>query len=76
MTQSPSNNALKMPLTQLGLGFPSVSWLQSDLYAFAVLQILLGGGLSFSVGGPGKGMCVPGDDDDGCGRRRDCSALF
>lgn len=56
MAESPSNNALQIPLTHICLGFESVSWRDSDLYVVAVLQILLGGGLSFSVGGPGKGM--------------------
>ena len=60
MTESPSNNALGKPLTQVALGFRSVSWLAPELYAMAVLQTLLGGGTSFSVGGPGKGMCVAG----------------
>jgi hypothetical protein len=41
---------------QVSLAFEGVSWVNDDLYAFAVLQMLLGGGLSFSVGGPGKGV--------------------
>lgn len=31
-------------------------WQHSDLVPMCVLQILLGGGNSFSAGGPGKGM--------------------
>lgn len=56
MDRSPSNNALGVDLTQIGLGFKGTSWADDDLYAYAVLQLLLGGGLSFSVGGPGKGV--------------------
>ena len=33
-----------------------VSWTDDDLFPVAVLQVLLGGGGSFSAGGPGKGM--------------------
>lgn len=56
MEVSPSNNAQGIPLTQLGLGFKGIGWADEDIYPVAVLQLLLGGGLSFSVGGPGKGM--------------------
>ena len=56
MDESPSTNALNIPLMQLALGFKGVSWRESELYATAVLQLMLGGGTSFSVGGPGKGM--------------------
>jgi processing peptidase subunit alpha len=56
MDSSPSNNALGVELTQIGLGFKGLSWADEDLYTYAVLQLLLGGGLSFSVGGPGKGV--------------------
>lgn len=56
MERSPNNNALGIPLTQIGLGFRGMSWANDDLYSYAVLQLLLGGGLSFSVGGPGKGV--------------------
>jgi processing peptidase subunit alpha len=32
------------------------SWHSEDIYALCVLQMLMGGGSSFSSGGPGKGM--------------------
>ena len=38
------------------LAFESPSVTSPDIYALATLQILLGGGGSFSAGGPGKGM--------------------
>lgn len=38
------------------IGFETAGLLHDDLYALATLQKLLGGGLSFSAGGPGKGM--------------------
>lgn len=56
MPESPADNALGIPLSQIALGFQSVGWNDDDLYPLAVLQLLLGGGLSFSIGGPGKGM--------------------
>jgi processing peptidase subunit alpha len=43
-------------LTSIFLGFESPRLEDPDLYAASVLQILLGGGDSFSAGGPGKGM--------------------
>ena len=36
---------------------PEGGWHSKDLIACCVLQTLLGGGDSFSAGGPGKGMC-------------------
>jgi processing peptidase subunit alpha len=44
------------PLTQIALAFETVSWLDPDLVPMCVLQMLMGGGGSFSAGGPGKGM--------------------
>ncbi|KAJ2856055.1 Mitochondrial-processing peptidase subunit alpha, partial [Coemansia erecta] len=46
-----------MDFTQVYLGFKS-SGIDNEhaLYAYATLQMLLGGGGSFSAGGPGKGM--------------------
>lgn len=41
---------------QVAIGFKSVSWGDDDLVAVCVLHTLLGGGGSFSSGGPGKGM--------------------
>lgn len=38
------------------IGYKGVSWHDSNLVAACVLQMLLGGGGSFSSGGPGKGM--------------------
>ncbi|KAF8976250.1 Mitochondrial-processing peptidase subunit alpha [Entomortierella lignicola] len=42
--------------THLYVGFEGLSIHDDDIYALATLQILLGGGSSFSAGGPGKGM--------------------
>ncbi|PWA03163.1 hypothetical protein BB558_000680 [Smittium angustum] len=43
--------------TSLHLGFESVGVTdENKLYSYAALQMLLGGGGSFSAGGPGKGM--------------------
>ena len=43
-------------LTHVVLGFNAPSWTSEDVYAASVLQMLLGGGGSFSAGGPGKGL--------------------
>lgn len=43
-------------LSHLYLGFPGMGIKDDQVYALAVLQFLLGGGGSFSSGGPGKGM--------------------
>lgn len=40
----------------VAIGFKGVSWRDNDLVAACVLHTLLGGGGSFSSGGPGKGM--------------------
>ncbi|KDQ63251.1 hypothetical protein JAAARDRAFT_147360 [Jaapia argillacea MUCL 33604] len=40
----------------LYLGFEGVGIHDDDIYALATIQVLLGGGGSFSAGGPGKGM--------------------
>ncbi|KAI8324983.1 LuxS/MPP-like metallohydrolase [Martensiomyces pterosporus] len=46
-----------MEFTQVYLGFKSAGIADEHrLYAYATLQMLLGGGGSFSAGGPGKGM--------------------
>ncbi|KAJ2794598.1 Mitochondrial-processing peptidase subunit alpha, partial [Coemansia guatemalensis] len=46
-----------MDFTQLYVGFKSAGIDdEHGLYVYAVLQMLLGGGGSFSAGGPGKGM--------------------
>lgn len=40
----------------VAIGFQGVSWQDDDLVPICVLHTLLGGGGSFSSGGPGKGM--------------------
>lgn len=40
----------------LGLCFEAENWHSKDLMAMCVLNMMLGGGGSFSAGGPGKGM--------------------
>lgn len=42
--------------TRVAVGFEVAGWHDKDLVAMCVMQILLGGGDSFSAGGPGKGM--------------------
>ncbi|CAO3569561.1 unnamed protein product [Mortierella alpina] len=44
------------PFTHLFVGFEGLSINDDDIYALATLQLLMGGGSSFSAGGPGKGM--------------------
>ncbi|KAH8600346.1 peptidase M16 inactive domain-containing protein [Bisporella sp. PMI_857] len=44
------------PLTHIHLAFEALPVSSDDIYALATLQTLLGGGGSFSAGGPGKGM--------------------
>lgn len=51
----PVNLALP-PLTHIHLAFEALPISSKDIYALATLQTLLGGGGSFSAGGPGKGM--------------------
>lgn len=43
-------------LAHVVIGFEGVSLSDNDFVTFYVLQSLLGGGGSFSAGGPGKGM--------------------
>jgi len=43
-------------LLHVAIGFESAKYTEQDMFAFAVLNMLLGGGGSFSAGGPGKGM--------------------
>jgi len=40
----------------VGLAFESENWHSKDLMAMCVLNMMMGGGGSFSAGGPGKGM--------------------
>ncbi|KAF2197132.1 hypothetical protein GQ43DRAFT_484380 [Delitschia confertaspora ATCC 74209] len=51
----PINPALPA-LSYIHLAFEAVPINSPDIYAMATLQMLLGGGGSFSAGGPGKGM--------------------
>ncbi|KAL8993011.1 MAG: hypothetical protein Q9188_007442 [Gyalolechia gomerana] len=51
----PANPALPH-LSHIHLAFEALPISSDDIYALAALQTLLGGGGSFSAGGPGKGM--------------------
>jgi mitochondrial-processing peptidase subunit alpha len=51
----PLNPALPR-LSHIHLAFEALPISSPDIYALAILQTLLGGGGSFSAGGPGKGM--------------------
>lgn len=51
----PANPAIP-PLTHIHLAFEALPISSDDIYALATIQVLLGGGGSFSAGGPGKGM--------------------
>ncbi|KAF8527449.1 mitochondrial processing peptidase [Hysterangium stoloniferum] len=46
----------ELEFNHLYLAFEGVGIYDNDVYALATIQILLGGGGSFSAGGPGKGM--------------------
>ncbi|KAM3437726.1 hypothetical protein NHJ13734_004489 [Beauveria thailandica] len=46
----------KTNFTHIHLAFEGLPVASDDIYALATLQTLLGGGGSFSAGGPGKGM--------------------
>lgn len=52
----PPISASQPPLTHVHLAFEALDVSSDDIYAMATLQTLLGGGGSFSAGGPGKGM--------------------
>jgi len=43
-------------LAHFALAFETASWHDQDLVPMCVLQMMMGGGGSFSAGGPGKGM--------------------
>jgi processing peptidase subunit alpha len=47
---------LNVPFIKVAVGFKIGGWNDKKLVASCVLQQLLGGGSSFSAGGPGKGM--------------------
>ena len=51
----PANPALPR-VSHIHLAFEALPIDSDDIYALATLQMLLGGGGSFSAGGPGKGM--------------------
>lgn len=53
--QIPPNPSLPR-LSHIHIAFESLPINSPDIYALATLQTLLGGGGSFSAGGPGKGM--------------------
>ncbi|KAF3769588.1 hypothetical protein M406DRAFT_343761 [Cryphonectria parasitica EP155] len=55
-TQPPSPNPMMPTFTHIHLAFEGLPISSDDIYALATLQTLLGGGGSFSAGGPGKGM--------------------
>jgi len=52
-----SLSVIPMPeLAHVSIGLQSVKFTHEDFVPFAVLNMLMGGGGSFSAGGPGKGM--------------------
>lgn len=54
--QPPSVNPNLPTFTHIHLAFEGLPISSDDIYALATLNTLLGGGGSFSAGGPGKGM--------------------
>ncbi|KAF1837727.1 hypothetical protein BDW02DRAFT_490738 [Decorospora gaudefroyi] len=52
----PPSNPMLPRLSHIHLAFEALPISHPDIYALATLQTLLGGGGSFSAGGPGKGM--------------------
>ncbi|KAK4123852.1 hypothetical protein N657DRAFT_663969 [Parathielavia appendiculata] len=54
--QPPPINPNLPTFTHIQLAFEGLPISSEDIYALATLQTLLGGGGSFSAGGPGKGM--------------------
>jgi mitochondrial-processing peptidase subunit alpha len=52
----PTHDGKPPEFTYVYIAFESPPISSPDIYALATLQILLGGGGSFSAGGPGKGM--------------------
>lgn len=54
--QPPPLNPNLPTFTHIHLAFEGLPISSDDIYALATLQTLLGGGGSFSAGGPGKGM--------------------
>lgn len=56
LQRPPNPNPAKEEFTHVALAFEVGGWHSNDLVPTCVLQTLLGGGSSFSAGGPGKGM--------------------
>ncbi|KAL7551060.1 hypothetical protein ACHAWF_014262 [Thalassiosira exigua] len=56
LQRPPDPNPAKEEFTHVALAFEVGGWHSPDLVPTCVLQTLLGGGSSFSAGGPGKGM--------------------
>ncbi len=54
--QPPPLNPNTQTFTHIQLAFEGLPISSDDVYALATLQTILGGGGSFSAGGPGKGM--------------------
>lgn len=55
-TQPPSPNPMQPRFSHIHMAFEGLHIASEDIYALATLNTLLGGGGSFSAGGPGKGM--------------------
>ncbi|KAI1354589.1 putative mitochondrial processing peptidase alpha subunit [Xylaria sp. FL0043] len=55
-TQPPSSNPMQPAFSHIHIAFEGLPIASKDIYALATLNTLLGGGGSFSAGGPGKGM--------------------
>ncbi|KAI0540884.1 peptidase M16 inactive domain-containing protein [Xylaria digitata] len=55
-TQPPSSNPMQPTFSHIHIAFEGLPIASDDIYALATLNTLLGGGGSFSAGGPGKGM--------------------
>lgn len=53
--KAPVNNPLET-FSHIAIAYPTLSIEDKDIYTVAVLQSALGGGSSFSSGGPGKGL--------------------
>ena len=56
LQRPPNPNPAKEEFTHVAIAFEVGGWHSLDLVPTCVLQTLLGGGSSFSAGGPGKGM--------------------
>ena len=56
LQRPPNPNPAKEEFTHVAIAFEVGGWHSMDLVPTCVLQTLLGGGSSFSAGGPGKGM--------------------